>query len=211
MNATTTCSIRAANVPRWVASHRKGQDRRWLACLAAVLAIIACSSTAEADPNQAHTSQGAPYVYRETFVLSAGASITWETTNLSPGTDTVLHVWKCSPSCLYNAGPEVAFNDDRLPGDYSSYLVYTNPGPGTNTYLLVLRSFATTSQGTATLKRNGIAVGTIGVAGNRLPVPSEASYVYESVLTTNGTPDTVLFGLNWQGRLLAIDDDYGVG
>jgi hypothetical protein len=138
-----------------------------------------------------------------------------ETSNLSSGADTVLHVWD------FFGQEELAFNDDIAPGVLASRVEVHNPSSEGLWVVLVMRARTPGTLGTADL-----SAGTIGapendstfedqpVEGNRFEVPCNLFFpaVLETVLLPNGADSTVLlaFGKNQQ-NLLALDLASGVG
>jgi hypothetical protein len=172
--------------------------RRDYAVAAALLAVATSAQAARVNRDVMATA-----TYRTTITVAAGVTETFETTNLSAGADTVLHLW--------NGTSEVGFDDDGGVG-LASRLVFQNTSGSAVTLSLILRAFSNTSQGTATLLRNAAVVAAVApVGGGKLSVPCGGVEVYETALAPNGTRDSIMLGLSSGGRMRAIDDDGGVG
>jgi hypothetical protein len=164
--------------------------------------LLLASTGAEAYP-RVHKNVQATRVYYTSVSIPSQATYSWETTELSAGADTVLHLW-CS-------GSEVAFDDDGGVGA-ASLMFYTNKTASTQSCTLVMRAYSGATQGTARLLQNGATLASNApVGGNRVIVDLGVGYVYETALAPNGTRDTYLFALNSSQRLVALDDDGGVG
>jgi hypothetical protein len=145
-------------------------------------------------------------------VLKAGATEWVETTNLSPGADTVLHVWD------FEGEQEIGFNDDIEPGNLASRVEVHNPDSYDKWCIVVMRARSAETTGTADLHASGGFVAEdLPVEGSRFEVPCatvgwDPVPVLETALQPNGAEDTVIlaFGPNQQ-NLRGLDLDYGVG
>ncbi len=146
-----------------------------LVCLFAVDGTALAQHLVDAD---------ATATYVELFSLSSGQSVTWETDNLSPGADTVIHVQYSNSAGSY-VGPEVAFNDDFLGGPRSRVQV-TNTFSSTRSYMLIVRAQTPQTTGTASIWRDrDQCVGVACFVPHHLLAP-----VGGTLIAANDTPTT---------------------
>lgn len=182
---------------------RTSLGRRAL-CTGLPLALTCLAATA-AHADYAFKNIPASRIYTYDLNIPAGSLVDIQTTNCSAGADTVLHLWN------KNTGTELAYGDD-VGGDLrSSILFYNNTGAALNT-VVVMRAFNTVTQGTADVTIGGVTVASgVRVGGNRIAVPTGATYTYETAQVPNGATDTYLLGVNAANHLVSLDDDSGVG
>jgi hypothetical protein len=132
-----------------------------------------------------------------------------ETANLSPGADTVLHVWHP------DTGQEIAFNDDIAPGNLASRVEVTNPNSTYMWVIIVMRARSSETFGTADLHASdGTHFESLPVEGTRFDVPCNdvEPYILETALQPNGVADTALLAFQTgEQNLHGCDLDYGVG
>ena len=151
-------------------------------------------------------------VFRTWVDVPANSLVVVESSNLSAGADTVVHLWDPSTQT------EVAYNDDW--NGLSSLITYNNPNAFTKTYMVLVRSYSTFTTGTANLvvntSGNNQSFTNIPVGGSMFFV--SASNYTESVLIRSGSgpaagavSDTVLYGFDSASHMVAFDDDGGVG
>lgn len=126
---------------------------------ATMVAVVPAAPTAGA--NQMVYDGKATWVYATGVNLTARAPVTFETTNLSPNSDPVLHL-------LSPGGTEVAV-DDNSAGGKAARLTYTSPTGGT--YTLVVRSRTQATAGTCNLLKNGVSIGTVPFGGWHVWLP----------------------------------------
>ncbi len=170
--------------------------------LLAILAVLCWSKGAIAAYGS--TDGNATYVYRASFYLQAGQAYMFETKNLSPGGDTVMHLWSTTDSA------QVAWNDDFE--GLASRIIYTPASGKTGTYLLVVRSYSTGSRGSCEIWFQSQFYATTTFAGWQLEGGKELRDTHETVLLDGGATDTFLYLLDGSGaQLLRMDDDSGVG
>lgn len=179
--------------------------------LLVVLALSLPSSFVHAQLVQENVYAGP--VFKTWITLAPNELVHIETSNLSAGADTVLHLWDRDNLV------EAAFNDDTA-GSLRSVIDFTNTSGTTRTYMLLLRAYHSSTHGTADLLwiANSSWAQHLGatVGGTFVTVPT--GHQYQTVLLRNGmspalgaAPDTELFGFNPFSRLVAHDDDSGVG
>ncbi len=138
-------------------------------------------------------------------VVPANSTITWETTDLSAGADTVLHLWS------WVSGSEVGYDDDGGAG-LASQLSYINNTNSPQSLVLVVRAYSSATQGTARLLQDGATLSAqIPVAGHRIAVENGAGYVHETVKAPGGAEYPYILALNGALRLMALDYTSGVG
>jgi hypothetical protein len=147
--------------------------------------------------------QGSASVVSEYLLsFSAGVPLTFETTNLSSGSDPVLHL-------LTSAGTQVAV-DDNSAGGTRARLSYT--ASASATYRLVVRAKNSVTSGTCDLRRNG-ALYLTGVAFGGLPFSLSslrASEAIETVRLPNGAGEThILYVLKTDGLGMAVRKEGG--
>lgn len=190
--------------PRSVPSVRCHQGLvRGLALCAGLAAPLAVASDAHAVP-QVHQNVDISRVYYRYVYVPAGATYTWETTNLTSGADTVLHLWR------WGIG-EVGYDDDGGAG-VASQVSYTNNTGSQQSLILIARSYSSSSTGSARLLQNGSTlVSTIPVAGQRLSVENGAGYVHETVQAPGGDTAPFMMALNSSRHLVDLDFTSGVG
>ncbi len=136
--------------------------------------------------------------------IPAGATYTWETTDLSAGADSVMHLWD------WSTVSEVGYDDDGGAG-LASQVSYTNNTGSSKSIVLVVRSYSSYSQGTARLLQNGATLAaSIPVAGQRITVENGAGYTHETVMAPNGAEYPYLLALSSSQHLLGLDYTSGV-
>lgn len=176
---------------------------------------------ANASPNFVHrqlisASSGSTYVYIKTLTLGSG-SYTLKTTNLSTGSDTVMHLWDPVNQV------EVAANDDSPSGTglHSELTVSNKPGG----YWVVIYSYSDSSVGQCTLEvtenttppttttTTGVAFGGAKRIVNSGSA-STAAYHIETVPAPgpDGMIASMMFGFECgTGKMIAFDDANGIG
>jgi hypothetical protein len=165
-----------------------------------------------ASAQRAHNPVEAQRVVALFGWIQPGDSVWAETSNLSPGADTVLHVWEASE------GVEIAFNDDMAPGTLASRVEYTN---STSDYLfvyLILRARSHETTGTADLSwgsdmSSSHTAYDQPVEGRMYDVSCTTSEdVIETARTPAGACETVLLAFPAAGQnLIGFDENGGVG
>lgn len=161
------------------------------------------AAKAQAAP-QVHQDVDITAVHYRYVYVPAGATYTWETTNLSSGADTVLHLWSW-------ANGEVGYDDDGGPG-VASRVSYTNTTSYQQSLILVTRSYSSNTHGTARLLQNGSTlVSSLPVGGERLWVENGTGYVHETVQAPGGDRAPLMMALSSSRRLLDLDFTSGVG
>ncbi|MCA9706577.1 MAG: hypothetical protein KDK70_12060 [Myxococcales bacterium] len=137
--------------------------------------------------------------------IPAGATYTWETTDLSVGADSVMHLWDWSTL------DEVGYDDDGGAG-LASQVSYTNLTGSQKSIVLIVRSYSTGTQGTARLLQNGVTLASsIPVAGRRITVENGAGYEHETVKAPGGAEYPYLLALDSSLHLVDLDYTSGVG
>src|SRR5262249_31005972 len=125
------------------------------------------------------------------------------TQNLSGGADTMLHVSKFR-------GVEVVHDDDSG-GALSSLVSFDVTEEGD--YNIFVHAYSKYTTGTCDVLVDGATYASgVPVAGTKVTVPSipSGNYEYETAVPPNGAPDTMLYGLDANYKLVAFDDDQGV-
>src|SRR5690606_7894427 len=139
------------NTLRFPSPRRRLASRRTslLSCAAMTGAVLTALGAAEAHA-ATQVNQDIPVSTMDYRWVSvpAGATITWETTDLSAGADTVMHLWNWSTLS------EVGYDDDGGTG-LASQLTYTNATGSNQSLVLLVRAYSGTSQGSARLLQNG--------------------------------------------------------
>lgn len=182
-----------------------------LKSLITVAPLIASAGPATAA-DLVHRQLTAHRVFEQTVVLSPNTLYTWETTDLTPGADTVLHLW--DPA----SGRELAYSED-VGTSLRSQISFLNNDSSGHSYRLVMRAYDGSTQGSARLLQNGSTLlDAAPVRGVRVRVPAGSgtsnrteTYAYETALAPNGVTDPLIYGLDCNRRLVARDDDGGVG
>lgn len=144
-------------------------------------------------------------IYYRSVWLPPGATLTWETTSLSPGADTVMHLWHWSQG-------EVAEDDDSGAEPGASRITFTNDTATSQSYTLFVRAHNNGAHGTARLLQDGSTlVPSIPVGGLYVNVDEGPGYTHE-VVAAPGGPDYLLsLGRNSGGELVEVDFFGGVG
>ena len=164
---------------------------------------LALAAPALAAP-QVHQNVDISQVYYRYVYVPAGSTYTWETTNLTGGADTVLHLWRWGQG-------EVGYDDDGGVGA-ASRVSYTNNTGSQQSLILIARSYSSNTTGTARLLQNGSTLtNTIPVAGQRLWVENGAGYVHETVQAPGGGVAPFMMALNSSRHLVDLDFTSGVG
>lgn len=152
------------------------------------------------------TGVNATALMRYTFSLSAGANVDLYTDQLTPGGDTYVHVWDVANN------RQVAYNDDAaVPGGNSLASRVTTWLPA-GTYTVFVRSYSSTSTGTANLYYNGSLVLSNAKFGGTKISLSGRGVLRGDRIRTFGLPsgtDTYILYLDASGRLAGWDDDAG--
>lgn len=144
------------------------------------------------------------HMYYRVVTVPAGQTYDWETTNLSLGADTVLHLWQ------WGAG-EVGYDDDGGAGN-GSQVSFTNNTSGKVSLIVIARAHNSLSTGTARLMENGsVVASTFAVGGTRIEVDHYLGYEHETVQAPGGDVPPYLLALNSTGHLLDLDFSSGVG
>jgi hypothetical protein len=144
-------------------------------------------------------------VWPVAVAIGAGSTIVIETTNLSAGSDTVMHLW------LPSADVEVAWNDD-VDATGRSRIEWTNSAWGTDIFYVIVRGASSSTGGTADLRINGATfVSPLPFGGELIDVVDGTPYVHETVRRPGGETDSWIFGLNAAGRLTGLNDNGGLG
>ncbi len=179
------------------------KQRRRSSAFGAALAGLALHAPLVADAQTVLDDVPADYILYISRFVDNGQTLTVETTNLSPGTDTVLHLWDAQ------AQNEAAFNDDGGIG-LASKLTWTNTGPS-RWMTIFLRAYSAATKGTAQLLIDGTQWGSdVLVGGTRRAVKCGASYTYEMSLQPNGAEHTIMLGLSNSGRMVDWNRGGGV-
>lgn len=154
---------------------------------------------------QAHQDIPVSTMHYRWVSIPAGATHTWTTTDLSPGADTVMHLWD------WSTVSEVGYDDDGGVG-LGSQVSYTNNGASAKNIVLIVRSYASGWGGTARLLQNGVTLAnSIPVAGQRITVENGAGYEHETVMAPNGADYPYLLALSASQHLVDLDYTSGVG
>ena len=175
--------------------------------LALLCGATTLTALAGAEAQAAHTLEDVSIsaVQLAAVTLEPGGSAWWETTNLSPGTDTVLHLWDLS------AQTEVAIDHNGGDG-LASKLEFKNTSSVTRQYILVVRAFDVFGEGTADLHQNGsLWLSKIPVAGDRVVPDSGPGYRYETAKPPNGAEYPFLIAFDSGSRIVDLDFSSGVG
>lgn len=176
--------------------------RHLLATLALALAPLTPAAAGSFD--HVYDTIQADTVYDSYLTVAYGETVTLETVNLAPGTDTVLHLWDTLDD------QQAAYNDDGGSGLASRFVFHNTKS--TRTFRVIVRAYGGWSKGTADLEKNGsLHAAGLAVGGERTTVPCGAAYTYETALSPSGSPDTLLYGFNTQNHMVARDDDNGIG
>ncbi len=162
------------------------------------LATLAMTSSAHAK--RVFDDVVATATWRVPVTIPADSQQVWETL-AAPGVDPVMHL--TTPD-----GVGLVSNDDSSGLD--PRLTYANLAQSSVEAVLVVHAYHPATAGTAQLLHNGAVVGNIPVGGDRVWVPSGDNH-YETALTPGGAPNTSLYALTCDSRLLQIDDHGGVG
>lgn len=196
------------NTLRFPSPRRRLASRRTslLSCAAMTGAVLTALGAAEAHA-ATQVNQDIPVSTMDYRWVSvpAGATITWETTDLSAGADTVMHLWNWSTLS------EVGYDDDGGTG-LASQLTYTNATGSNQSLVLLVRAYSGTSQGSARLLQNGATLDSyVPVAGHRIAVENGAGYVHETVKAPGGAEYPYMMALNSTMHMVALDYTSGVG
>ncbi|MFW5875851.1 MAG: hypothetical protein ACOCXM_03880 [Myxococcota bacterium] len=169
--------------------------------------VLALPSVASASDTHVHRDVPVRPVFWWAFSLDVGESATFETSNLSVGTDTVINIWDGTD------WTSAAYNDD-YGSSLRSRATVTNTASYLHTYYIIVTNHGSNS-GTADLYKDGsLYWSQIPVEGETVGVPCGEAYDYETVKATGSTKDLMLFGFGILGfgrRLQALDFDNGVG
>lgn len=164
---------------------------------------LALPAVGHAAP-QVHEDVDISQVYFRYVTVAAGETVVWETTNLSLGADTVMHLWGW-------AAGEVRYDDDGGVGG-ASRLKYKNETGYTQGFYLIVRAYSSATQGNARLLRNGSTlVSSIPVGGRRLWVENGPGYLQETVQAPGGDAAPFMMALDASRHLVDIDFTSGVG
>jgi len=165
------------------------------------------------DPGNGWTGPQATYIYRFTVTLAACTNNTFETTNLTPAADTILHlVWNST---------EVGYNDDYA-GQLRSRVTYNIPcGGGSRTVTAYVRARSNGSGGQGgtwfNFSFNGFDYGQHDLGGYTLAsgnVTTSTLDTMETVYVNNGAKSSLLMRLVWTGdhyAYSAINQTSGIG
>lgn len=148
------------------------------------------------DPGNGYAGTQATFIYRFTTTLPPCANYSFETNNLSPAADTILHL-------VYNNG-EVAYNDDYLGTLRSKVTYFVNCGGPSKTVTAYVRARSNGSggQGGTTFEFffNGASQGTHALGGYTLAsgnVTTNSNDTLETVFVNNGAKQSLLLRLVW--------------
>lgn len=159
----------------------------------------ACGSTAVA------CELDMPVIAEATYVLSPSQTLTAETTGLSSGADSVLHI-------IESNGTQLAFNDDRATGNRASKVTYTAPWFGYKTVRIVARAKSATTTGTATLTYNGNVVAIALSYPTRTLSSSRSGDQLQTALVPGDAANLVIYtlsGANITGRAVGTSATAG--
>lgn len=132
------------------------------------------------------------------------STYTYETTNLSVGTDTVLHLWD------HLTQTEVGYDDDGGVG-LASRVSFSNSSGSTRTLMLFARSYSSGSEGSADLLQNGSTlVSNMPVAGKRFVVENGEDWIHETAMATDGARYPYLIGLDASRHMTGVNFSSGV-
>lgn len=179
--------------------------RRWcsraLTIAGAVAALGAFADDAQAA--RVHENIQAERLYYVWVHVPAYSTYTWETTALSSGADTVMHLWDWSTTS------EIGYDDDGGAG-LASKLSYTNWTASQKNVVLVVRAYSSNTQGSAQLLENGGLKAYIPVGGERITVQNGSGYVHETAKAPGGAEYPWLLALDSSRHLLNMDYVGGV-
>ncbi|MCH9684991.1 MAG: hypothetical protein K0V04_26375 [Deltaproteobacteria bacterium] len=172
--------------------------------LGAVPLLVALSSNTAEAISQVHPQVAASTIHYQWVTVPAFSEYSWETTELSPGADTVMHLWD------WGTGTEQAYNDDYQ--GLRSRVSFSNDTGFDRQLLLVVRSYSTASQGTARLLVNGYTLASqIPVGGTHIDVENDPGYQHETAQAPGGATSPYLLALSPSRHLVDIDFTSGVG
>jgi hypothetical protein len=163
----------------------------------ALLVVLIGSGDVSAQERVVHPSS--TQVFWGYVSVPAGATWQAETTNLSGGCDTVLHVFDVT------AQAEVAWNDDYL-WSWRSLVSWTNTSGSARLYELWVRAASFSTSGTADLLVNGtLFAASVPVGGNLVDVVNGTPYLHETVSLPSGPTRTLVVGLTAAGQMTGRD------
>jgi hypothetical protein len=156
----------------------------------------------------------ATYVYMAGATLNRGSRYVFETRNLSPGADTVMHL---TQGTLVN---EVAYNDDCPGAGLGSCIDFTPSSTGT--YYLIIYAYSPNSGGRGGQHTFDLYVGGnlyssgIHLGGYVIYSTQTSAESFETVLVSDGATATALARLDWNQtaghyKPAAMDWTSGVG
>ena len=180
-------------------------SKRWI--LPSAITILAATSmglASTAHANRVHPDIHITGTTLYQVFMDPGETRSWYTTDLSPGTDTVLHLWDEVNQI------ELAYNDDSR--GLSSSITYRNNSRVKKSLLLFVRAANNDSIGTADLvdgRNTVVNDGTVG--GAQVWVPIGSHNVYETALAPGGPSDPELFTIDCSGHMVGFGRDGGVG
>ena len=172
--------------------------RSVLCVVAALEVFVGFTPTAWSQARWRPSVNAAPLTAFQDLV-PPGATRRYETTNLSPGCDPVLHVWDAA------AGVELAMNDDVASASRAARITLTNISSAPVTWTVILRAATNTTRGTADLVRDRLAFRRRAVGGTTLDVPDGPGLRHETVDVVGGGDAAVLLGLSTTGHVVAVD------
>lgn len=176
------------------------------AFVAVSIAMLVGATPARAAPYVFKTRY-ATEVYKANLYLEAGAH-EFYTQNISPGSDPVINVWDGTTA--------IAWNDDRAIGDRNARVAFTLTASQAGYYTLFIHAFRASTTGATDLVHVSPAGSTtylsVPFGGDSVSMTHPSgSHRYETALSVGGVDDTVIYGIDCDGRIRASDDDGGVG
>lgn len=168
-----------------------GVSMRRLSLVLLTLAAVGPAMTGEANAAMVYESLPADPLYIQISWLAPMETVTYEALNLSPGADSVLHLWDIA------AGKEVAFAD--------SFISFQNPTSTTRQYAFVMRAEDASSHGTADLEVNGALVSGLVLGGLRVDVDDGPGYEFDAVCAVGCNNNLHSFGLDAGGHMVELD------
>jgi len=174
--------------------------------LVIVFAVLASSFLAAPEAFANSWNEDASYTFRATNFMTPGTIYPIETTNLSPGADTVIHI-------LHN-GTEYAYADGCGQEIARSCLNFNPPFPAS--YTILVRAYSSYYAGSADVRVQGILYWSNVAVGGDLRALSQlrVNDVLQAALLPGGSTDTYLYLICSRflgGPIVEHDDDGGVG
>ncbi len=177
---------------------------RFLLSLSLVAGFGTALAASDARADQVHQDLELSRMYYTFVSVPPYTTRTWETTDLSAGADSVLHLYD------YWLSSEADYDDDGGVG-LGSQVSYTNNSGYYRGFMLLVRASDGGSQGTARLLQDGATmVASVPLGGLRIPVSNGPGWVHETVLATNGATSPWVVALDGNDHMVAYDFQSGV-